>query len=166
MRANLRRGQLLDPRAGSRLQLFEIEENESRGVPDLVGEGAIAEDALFAQRNVGAGRGHHRQREAQRVGAVFLDQLQRVHDVAARLGHLHAFGIAHQRVQVERAEGNAIVGRAAPVLHQVQAHHDHARVPEKQDVVAADQQAGGIEIAQVLRCRPASPASKTATGRS
>ena len=37
----------------------------------------------------------------------------------------------------------------ARIPRQLQAHHDHARVPEKKNVVAADQQARGIKRAQI-----------------
>ena len=53
-------------------------------------------------------------------------------------------------MQIEAAEGNAIFQLRFRAAGEVQAHHDHARVPEKKDVVAADQQARGIERAQVL----------------
>ena len=51
-------------------------------------------------------------------------------------------------MKVETAEGDSLFGPCA--LHQLQAHHDHPCVPEKQNIVAADQQAGGVIRAQVF----------------
>ena len=96
-------------------------------------------------------------------------KLQRVHAGAVRLRHLRAFGGAHQRMQIEARNGIAVRDVACEqvrVLHQVQAHHDHARVPEEKNVVAADEQARGIERRADLACRRASRAWKRATGRS
>ena len=51
---------------------FEIHEEEACGVPDFVGEGARAEDAVVAEDDVRAGSGHAGEHVAQRVGAVLL----------------------------------------------------------------------------------------------
>jgi hypothetical protein len=65
---------------------------EARGVPQLGREVAVALDALLIELDVAALAFHRRQREAQRVGAVFVDQAERVDDVALRLRHLLALG--------------------------------------------------------------------------
>src|SRR5215472_8396882 len=57
-------------------------------------------------------------------------------------------------MQIEAAKWYALFWHRA--RREFQAHHDHAGVPEKQNVVGADQQAGGIKFAQVGRgVRPA-----------
>ena len=62
--------------------------------------------------------------------------------------------VAHQRVQIKRTEGDSFGGRLP--LREMQAQHDHACIPEEQDVVAADEQDGGIKCPQVRRIvRPA-----------
>ena len=53
-----------------------IDLGEARGVPQLGREIAIARDALGRQLDVAALRRHRGQREAQRIGAVFVDQLR------------------------------------------------------------------------------------------
>ena len=60
---------------------------EARGVPQLGREVAVALDALLIELDVAALAFHRRQREAQRVGAIFVDQAERVDGVALRLGH-------------------------------------------------------------------------------
>src|ERR1700683_1767228 len=51
-------------------------------------------------------------------------------------------------MQVEALEGNSCLWICT--LHQLKGDHDHPRVPEKQNIVAADQQAGGVIRAQVF----------------
>jgi hypothetical protein len=48
---------------------------EARGVPQLGREVAIALDALGRELDVAALRRHRGQREAQRVGAIIVDQI-------------------------------------------------------------------------------------------
>ena len=92
-----------------RLDPVHVHEHEARRIPDLVGEGAIAVGAALVERDVGAGRGHRRQREARRVRAEALDDLQRIDHVALGLRHLLPLGIAHQRVDVDLPERHAVV---------------------------------------------------------
>ncbi len=48
----------------------DVHEDEAGGVPDFVGEGAVAFGAGFVEGDVGAGRGHGGEREADGIGAV------------------------------------------------------------------------------------------------
>ena len=61
---------------------------EAGGVPQLGREVAIALDALLIELDVATLAFHRREREAQRVGAIFVDQAERIDGVALRLGHL------------------------------------------------------------------------------
>src|SRR3546814_9074584 len=102
-------------------------------VPELGREVAIAlypgvRDLHVAAAD-GRGRGEH---EAQRVGPVRLDQIERVHDVALRLGHLLAVPVAHEAVQIDGAERH--------LAHEVDAHHHHTGDPEEQDVPARSEE--------------------------
>ena len=51
-----------------------------------------------------AGRDRAHQGEAQRVGAEFVDDAERIDHVALRLRHLGAGGVAHQAVDVDVVE--------------------------------------------------------------
>ena len=105
---------------------------KARGVPELGGEVARALDPRRRQPQAAGLRGRHRRHgEAQRIGAVFVDQLQGVDDVALGLRHLLALLVRHQPVQVDGAERH--------LLHEVHAHHHHAGDPEEQDVPAGHQ---------------------------
>jgi hypothetical protein len=108
---------------------------EACGVPDFVGEGAGAFQAVRAEDDVGAGRGAGQQRHAHGVGAVLLGHDQRVDHVALGLRHLLLFGIAHEAVDVDLAERH--------VAHELDAEHRHARDPEEENVEAGDQQRVG-----------------------
>src|SRR5579863_9498009 len=129
------RGELFE-REAARFDFLEVYEKKTRGIPDFVSEGAGAEDAVVAQDDVRAGSGHAGEHVAKRVGAVLLRQLQRVNTGALSLRHLRAIGGADKRVQVEALEGNAFFG--GRTAGEMQAHHDHADIPEKKNVVAAD----------------------------
>ena len=74
--------------------------------------------------------------------------------VALGLRHLLPLGVAHQAVDVDLAERH--------IAHELEAHHDHARHPEEQDVEARDQQRCRDRSAAGRRSRRASPAWKTA----
>ncbi len=72
------------------LASLHLHEQEARGVPDLVGEGAIAVGAVFREGDVGAGRGHAGEREAHGIGAEAFDDVDGVDDIALGLRHLLA----------------------------------------------------------------------------
>jgi valyl-tRNA synthetase len=77
------------------------------------------------------------------IGPVFVDQFERVDDVALRLGHFRAALVAHERVDVDGAKRD--------IFHEMQSHHHHPRDPEEDDVEAGDQHVGGIEALHFLR---------------
>ncbi len=107
------------------------------GVPDLGDEIAESLDMTRPQPGIAAHRGHAGQGHAQRIGAVFVDQIQRVDDVALRLRHLRALFVAHQAVDIDGVEGH--------VARHLQLHHHHPRDPEEDDVKAGHQHAAGME---------------------
>ena len=69
--------------------------------------------------------------KAQRVGAVFLDDLKRVDGVAQGFRHLPPFRVAHGPVQVHVGKWN--------LVHEFDPGHDHARDPEKDDLRRGEQ---------------------------
>ena len=119
---------------------------EARGVPQLGREVAVALDPLLIELDVAALAFHRRQGEAQRVGAIFVDQAERVDRIALRLGHFLPVRVADQAVEVERAPRH--------LVHELHPLHRHPRIPEEQDVEAGDQHVVGIvalEIVGLLR---------------
>ena len=53
-------------------------------------------------------------RKASGIGAEALNNIQRIDHVALGLRHLLPIGVAHQRVDVNLAEGNAVVFLFSP----------------------------------------------------
>ena len=70
------------------------------------------------------------------IGARTIRDRQGIHDVPLTLRHLLAFFVAHERVDVDRVEGN--------LVHEVQAHHHHPGDPEEDDVETRDQNVGRV----------------------
>ena len=83
------------------------------------------------------GRGHRQQAEAQRVGAVDVDLVERVDPGAERLRHPPSVGRLDDRGDVDVVERD-VAGELDP-------HHHHPRDPEEDDVARRGQEAGGIE---------------------
>ena len=67
----------------------------------------------------------------QGVEADAIDQIDRVEDIALRLAHFLAFGVADQPMHINVPEGY--------LAGDVPGHHHHARDPEENDVEAGDQ---------------------------
>ena len=134
-------GELVQREGKVHLLVLEVHQDETGSVPDLVGEVAAGDDLLVAEahvvtRGIAGGKG-----EAQRVGAVLVDDLQRVDAVAQRLAHLSALRVADQAV-----EQNCVERNLSGVL---QSREDHAGNPEEDDVVAGDQGVSRVEIFQL-----------------
>jgi hypothetical protein len=115
-------------------------------IPQLGGKVPVALDPRLRELHVLTGRNRQRrQRKAQGVGPVLLDDDQRIDDVVLRLGHLLARLVADQSVDIDSAERH--------LTHEVNAHHHHTGDPEKDDVEAGHQDVAGIvalELGRVL----------------
>src|SRR5260370_16724317 len=106
-------------------------------MPDLVGEVAVAHDALGYEFHIvtrGAARG---KRETQRVSAVLIHHVYGIDDIILRLAHLLALSIAHKAMQVDGMEWDD--------AQEVNTAHRHTRDPEEEDVVAVLHYRGWIE---------------------
>ena len=101
---------------------------EARGVPQLGREVAITFDPFFIELDVPPLAFHRGQSESQGIGAVTVDDPERIDRIAFRLRHLLALGVANQAVEIERLPG--------PLPHEMIALHRHSGVPEEDDVEA------------------------------
>mmetsp|Transcript_2264 Transcript_2264/g.6978 ORF Transcript_2264/g.6978 Transcript_2264/m.6978 type:complete len:363 (-) Transcript_2264:1436-2524(-) len=124
-------------RAAARQLGFE----KPRGVPQLVAEVAVLRDAVHRERHVLAGRHARHEGEPQRVGAVLVDDVEGVDDVALRLRHFFVVLVSYEPVHVDDLERR--------LSGELQAHHDHSRDPEEQDVVARLETRRRVELVQV-----------------
>ena len=153
-----------------RVEVPEVEQDEAGRIPQLVGKGAVAIDALERELDVPALLGERGQRITQRVGAegwhppgnLFrtaggrasglrpVDDVQGVNDVALHLGHLLALLIAHHGVQENGAEGH--------VLHEVQARASSSGRPRRRGCRGPSRARWLGRRWPVLECAPASRA--------
>ena len=129
-------------RIGVRLILLEFTFSRisAAGVPELVGQVGALLDLGVGEAHV-LGRGHRQQAEAQRVGAVHVDLLQRVDPGAEALRHPPPVAGLDHRVHVDVAEGD-VAGELDP-------GHDHPRHPEEEDLARGGEEAGRVEGAQL-----------------
>ena len=97
-------------------------------------------DLLFAEADV-LGAAHEEETEARGVGAVLVDELQRVDARAEALAHAPAVGGLDHRVDVDIVEGD--------VVHELDAHHDHARDPQEDDVARRAEHVRRVEVGEV-----------------
>ena len=137
---------VLDPRrvGAARLRRCRgcIQEDQSRRVPHLVGEVLALLDSVRRVAHVLARR-HRQQAEADRVGAVRVDLVERVDAGAEALRHPPPVGRLDHRGDVDVVEGD-LAGELEP-------HHHHPGHPEEDDVARRDQHVGGVEGAQLRR---------------
>lgn len=92
--------------------LLEVQEDELPGVPELVRQVAVRPEALEGQVQVHPKRRARREGEAQRVGPLLLDDVQRVDHVPEGLGHLAALRVADEAVEHDgAADGRTDTGR-------------------------------------------------------
>ena len=85
----------------------------------------------------------------KRVGAIFVDQVERIDDIALRLRHLLPVLVAHQCVHIDGVERFDRV--AVLIFHEVQAHHHHPGDPEEDDVKTGDEHIGLVIFCQFRR---------------
>jgi hypothetical protein len=85
--------------------------------------------------------GHHGHLEAEGVGAVAVDDVERVDAVALALAHGLAKAVGDLRVDVDLGERN--------VAGVVEAADDHAGHPQRDDVARGGKHAGGVVAFQV-----------------
>ena len=109
---------------------------KARCVPELGRKVAIALNPLFIHLHIAALAFHRRHKEAQGIRAILINQTKRIDDIALGLGHFLPVRRAHQPMQIERAPGH--------VLHEVNALHRHARIPEEEDVKAGNENVIGV----------------------
>ena len=128
--------------------ISQIHHDKSGCIPYLVGEVAARLHSLPVEAHIIARRVACHERHAQRVRAVFVDDLDGIDAVAERLAHLASLRVSHQSVYQNRMEGCD-----AGLLISGEYHpYD----PEEDDIISRHQHIGRIEISH-LRCivRPA-----------
>ena len=125
-----------------RLDAFGSLENQPCDVPELVRELSPLVDGAFGERHV-LGRGHLHQPVARGVGAVAVEERQRVHARAEALRHPAAARCVDEGVNDDVRERD--------VAHDLEPGEDHPVLPEADDVSRGRVQVAGVERPQVVR---------------
>ena len=118
---------------------------EATGVPELVAEILATLDPVLLEADVLPLRRDGHDAEAQAVGAVLGDEVERVRRVAEGLRHLATLLVADDAGEIDVLERDPPLQRLAGP-HKLQAGHDHARDPEENDVRARDERRGRVEV--------------------
>ena len=125
-------------------------------VPQFGAKVPVAFDPIFGDFQHTAQGRHLGVRKAQGVGAICVDHVQWVDDVALGLGHFFAFGVAHQLVKVD--------GLERVLFQHGLGHHHHAGDPEEQDILTGDKNVAGEVFHCLIFGRPAESAERPKAG--
>ncbi len=113
------------------------------GIPDLIREVAAHFELRRIELDVLSLRAQDRQGKTDGVGAVLADHVERIDAVAEALRHPPAeFILDHPR-------NEDVAVRL--LAHAIVAGHNHPRNPEKEDVIARDENLPRVEVLQVFR---------------
>ena len=121
---------------------LEMVQSEPDGVPYFVAELPGSEDPIRIERHIVSGSCSLDERQPERIGAVLVDDVQRVDGIADGLGHLPTGRIANQPVN------NGVDER--DVIHEAKPHLHHPGDPEIDDVEAGDEHRVRVEALQIL----------------
>src|SRR4030088_569402 len=107
---------------------------EPHRVPKFRGEVAAFLDLFFVETNVLPARRNPHKTEAQPVGAVLINQLERIRRVAEALRHLAPLLVPNESGKENIAERNVVFDAFRFTRLKLEAGNDHARDPEENDV--------------------------------
>ena len=116
---------------------------EAACIPELVAEVPSELDSFLAEKYVLALRRAVHDAEAQAVGAVAGNDVERVGGIAEALGHLAPLHVADNSREIHVFERNA---RAHRARQKFQPRHNHSRDPEEYDVGPRDEVGCRVEF--------------------
>ena len=116
---------------------------EARCIVELVGEILALLNLLLVELHVRTRRRNAHQAEAQTIGAVLRNQIERIRAVAETLAHLAPAQIAHNRREEHIAERLA--------AREAVTGHNHAGHPEKDDIGPRHQIRRRVKLRAALR---------------
>src|SRR5260370_414567 len=119
---------------------------KASSVPEFGREVAPLFDLLFIESNVLAAWRNAHEAKTQPVGAVLLDQLQRVGRVAERLRHFAALLITNQAREENIVKWNVVFITFGFARLELETRDNHSRHPEKNNVRRGHQHAGWVEF--------------------
>lgn len=110
--------------------------NKAGDIPEFITEIAAGNDGIFGEGLIHAGGAATEDAETEGVGTIFSDHVHRIDDITLTFRHFLAVGVEDETVEIDFAEGN--------FAGDVEAHHDHAGDPSKENVGAGFHDVKGI----------------------
>ena len=123
---------------------------EPARIPQLVTKILTTLDPVFLKTDVLPLRRDRHDAEAQAIGTVGSDEIERVGRVAEGLRHLAALLVANDAGEVNMLERNAPLQRFTRP-HKFQSGHNHTRDPEKDNVRPRHERRRRVKIIEALR---------------
>src|SRR5213078_971866 len=106
---------------------------------------------FLVEANVLAGGRDAHQTKSQAVGAVLVDQLERIGRIAERLRHFAALPVANNAGKENVVKRNVVFNLAGFPWLELEPGDDHARDPEENDVRGGYEHTGRIKFLSGLR---------------
>ena len=119
-----------------------IHHDKTGGVPYLIGKITACFHSFKIEPHVVSGCISGNQRETQRVGAVLVNDFQRINAVAQGFGHFSSLGIPYQAMEKHCGKGL--------LSHLLIPGENHADNPEENDIISGNKHIRGIKIIQIL----------------
>ena len=118
------------------LIIVQIHNGKLSGIPQLIGKVTVSFYLFIVETHIIAWCITGYQSEAQRIGAIFINNFQRINAIAKGLGHLTALRVANQTMDKYVSERH--------FMHKFHGHEHHTGYPEEDDVIAGYQSTGWI----------------------
>ena len=141
---------------GKTLLSLDLGGDETRGVPDLVGEVSPQLAESIGIVNVLPDGGEAGDGKAERVRPVVPDDVEGIGGIAERLRHFASLEVPYQARKVYITERDFLVVPGAwcairhrDISHHFRASHDHSRHPEENDIRCGHQCVGRVKIPEI-----------------
>src|SRR5947207_15595298 len=124
---------------------------KTRDVPEFRRKVSAFLNLSFIEPNIlASGRDAH-QTKSQAVGAVLVDQLERIGRIAERLRHLAALPVANNAGKENVVKRNVVFNLAGFPRIELEPGDNHARDPEENDVRRGYEHTSRIKFLSCLR---------------
>ena len=121
--------------------VVDVHMNKAAGVPELVREVGASFNPFVRETHIISGRVACREEESQRVGAVFVNDFERVDSVSEGFTHLDTVLVTDDTVDKNSVERLGV--------HLLNRGENHPRNPEEDYVVACNESAGREEVVEL-----------------
>src|SRR6266446_7000041 len=112
--------------------------SQTANIPEFRGEIAALFDLCFLVANVLTASRDAHQTESHAVGAIFINQLERIRRIAQRFRHLSPEFVTDQACEINMAKRNTVFIAIRSAGLKLKPRDNHARHPEENDVRRSD----------------------------